>query len=665
MDFQIWINQSRELSERLEAAVPPGAVALAALDLARHRNVLAAVDWCGQVLNGPVENLLTLTEELPPRIQLPIRVIAAAAWLQGGRTGDSRRVVDSMMGFEVWPMPGVIPLFLPWAVLLADQPGLLPLWQVRARHHGDEVVELLAAHAPDEALRGLLETGQATQDYAFMDELIGSMKNRRRLKALQEFSCVLILDHEEEIPSGCLSGAWIRQHIQQAVGELLVVRATETRRREEMPPFLIPSSAESQESEAMIYYQEHFPVWRESLCHSAGMAKNIALLQLVLQTPPDESCSIDYWWHAASALTEETRLEKVWPFICGADDRIWREISIHAENIVERAVQTGELELAAELVNRIPSREAHSLRVRLERATAKAGTALEGDPAAVFLEAGIQAVREARLEEAASYARSGIAAAKGIRNIHARRETLFRLAACLICTPAAKEAFKIVLQYTKNAVDSDDAVKRYFEFIECCEGLDALELLVRSCAAAGERWYELYSPNSLMNLAVARIFYKQGFQPAVDLCRNLPEAAADEGLDMIHQCEGWDNEVADVVQLMREWGNGKIAPHHCMNQVRRVEQKGNWEKAAELARLLIMEMDAQEGEKAAAAADLLKDFLDAAPAGGTSGSWPSVRSGVKEITRIFPMPPWREIRGDEFMELTEGLSRNRSAFDQF
>ncbi|RYD26892.1 MAG: hypothetical protein EOP86_25315, partial [Verrucomicrobiaceae bacterium] len=469
MDFQIWINQSRGLSERLVAAVSPGAVALAALDLARHRTGLATMDWSGQVLDGPVEALLALTEELPARIQLPIRVIAAAVWLQAGRTEDSRRVVDSMMGFEVWPMPSVISLFLPWAVLLADRPELLPLWRMRANHRGDEVVELLATHAPDEPLLRLLETAEAAQDLSFMHDLIHSMKKWRRLKALRKFSFFPVLDREEEIQPGCLSGAWIKQQIQQAVGELLVIRATEARRREEMHVSLIPASAESQEREAVIYYQEHFPVWRENLCHSAHMAKNISLLRLVLQTPPDESCSIKSWWHAASALTEETRLEKVWPFIRDADDRIWREISIHAENMVERAVQTGELALAAELVNRIPSREAQSLRVRLERATAKVGTATEGGPTAGFLEASIQAVREGRLEEAASQAQAGIAAAKGIRNNDVRREVLFRLAACLICTPAAREAFKIVLRYTKNAVDSDDAVKRYFEFIECCE----------------------------------------------------------------------------------------------------------------------------------------------------------------------------------------------------
>jgi hypothetical protein len=432
----------------------------------------------------------------PQRLSLGVQV-SAALW-QAGRVEESGAVLDSVRDFEENTDDD---LSLPWAVLLTGRMELQPFWlQQAGENHAWKVLRPLSSYASDEAVAAFWEGAESLRSRRLMMPLAMELAQKNRLSALQRCGDIALADRPGEQWQLNESVRYITTDVERTIARM--------------------SFGEGRDEEAIARLRQHLPDWREQLGNAANGPHVISQLRLVLQSPPDESCTADGWRNAASRLAEESSLAELWPFLKVAGQDVWKDDILDAEVILEHAIGKRELDLAGKFVGFLPAKIAKPLRKRLDRALAKVVNS--ANPAATFVSACVAALQSGESEEALAQAREGMAAAKQIKSSDARRDTLLRIAACLICAGAPDEGFKIIRRFTQNLEDGDEARERDLEVIEFCEGMNQVEVFIQRCAS-GEEGVEWGWPGSLMNLALERYKESAGFEKVMALCRSLPK----------------------------------------------------------------------------------------------------------------------------------------------
>jgi hypothetical protein len=252
------------------------------------------------------------------------------------------------------------------------------------------------------------------------------------------------------------------------------------------------------------------------------------------------------------------------------------------------------------------------------------------NPAAPFVSACVAALESRKSEEARAQAREGMGAARQIKNAAARRDTLLRIAACLICAGSPAEGFKIIRRFTQNLEDGDAAGERCVEVIEFCEGMELVEVFIQHCASDGEEGVEWGWPGSLMDLALARYKGPAGFAKVMALCRSLP---AKPVLEVLPDLMFGDMEHAvEYLELLRSLDPEAERPRLLVESIKGTPRQG----AEKLARRLIADWRNSTDFWTMEGVKDLQDYL-ARPqpvAGNAPEPWPAVTISSPEARAI-------------------------------
>ncbi|RYD28767.1 MAG: hypothetical protein EOP86_22625, partial [Verrucomicrobiaceae bacterium] len=346
MNLPLWLSRSAALTAELDSAAAFGAAAEAALALARHRSELMDMDWMEAASRESPDVMLRLTGELPRRERLTLRVLLAARLLTEGETAAGRQIVETVFEPEPWPLEPAAAQSPAWAVILADQPDLLGVW--RRRMTGDVVertMEWLGQGLEDGALARMLEAAESGRERGPARMLITAMWRRDRLPALLHCMDMPIRDHHGEKWEYGQSAQEIRGWLLGCVCRMLLKRgrireALDLCRKHDARP-LVPFS------------------------QAARWTKVPEAMRLVLESAPDDCGGLSQWAAVAETLAWAKDVATVWPFVQKRTAEDWAEAGLFFEVITDRAMITGEVDLAEGFLALAPEGTARPLRARL------------------------------------------------------------------------------------------------------------------------------------------------------------------------------------------------------------------------------------------------------------------------------------------------------------